>query len=271
MASIFDHRDYKVFLKSKSAEHGLRSGFKSGLAKACGCNNAYISSVLGGKAHLSLEQAERAAGHLHFSPNETHFLLLLVQHARSGTLSLRRYFAGQIELILDDKLNVQRRLGAKDKLSAPNQARYYSSWIYGALHVAVSVPRLACSTKVLADYFNLPPATVRDALDFLIGCGLVTENERGYAIGPRHIHLGRNSEYINRHHTNWRMMVLRSFESDTQQNFNYSSVVTLSREDAFKVREILLSAVKQSSDLILQSPEEEVYAMAADFVKLGRD
>ena len=82
---------------------------------------------------------------------------------------------------------------------------------------------------------------------------------------------GLNMPHALRHHANWRMMVLRTFESDNQQNFNYSSVVTLSREDAFKVREILLSAVKQSSDLILNSPEEEVYVMAVDFVKLGRN
>jgi hypothetical protein len=46
--------------------------------------------------------------------------------------------------------------------------------------------------------------------------------------------------------------------------------VTLSREDAYKVREILLTSIKSSADLITKSPEEEVFALNVDFIPLGR-
>src|SRR5262249_50878325 len=104
----------------------------------------------------------------------------------------------------------------------------------------------------------------------LVACGLAVRSGSGFAIGPRHVHLGKDSENIQKHHSNWRMRALRSFEEERDENLNYSSAVVLSREDAFKVREILLRAIKDSVDLILASPEEEVYALNLDFIRLGK-
>lgn len=270
MVSLFDFRDYKNYLATKSVERGLRSGFKSALARACGCNSAYISSVLGGNAHLSLEQAERACGFLQLNSEETDYVLLLVQRARAGTPSLRNYFDARIDRAIEQRLSVQKRMGIKERMSPQDQNRYYSSWTYAAIHVALSIPRLAQSTNALAKYFDLSPSTVNKVLEFLLSCGLAVEKGSGYAIGPRHIHIGKNSENIQRHHTNWRLQIIRALESECEQNLNYSSVVTLSREDAYKVREILLSSLKQSADVIMTSPEEEVYAMAVDFSLLRK-
>lgn len=270
MISLYDFRDYKNYLTTKSQEAGLRSGFKSALAEACGCNSAYISSVLRGKAQLSLEQAERACGFLQLDADDTHYVLLLVQRARAGTPSLRRYFDTQIDKMLEAKLNVQRRMGAKEKLTPQDQARYYSSWYYAAIHVALSIPTLRRSPEPLAKYFDLSLSTVQKTLDFLLSCGLAVREGAGYAIGPRHIHLGRNSENLHRHHLNWRMQVLRSLDCDRDENLNYASVVTLSQEDAFKVREILLSAIKKSADVIMESTEEDAYAMVVDFVPMRK-
>lgn len=269
MISIYEYRDYKTYLQARSQEHGLRSGFKSGMAKACGCNNAYISSVLGGKANLSLEQADAVSAYLNLSREEAHYFLLLIQRARSGTVSLRSYFDSQIDQLLDEKLHVQRRLGGKEQLTKEDQSKYYSSWMYAAVHVALSVPRLGRSSEALAAYFDLPLTTIHNVLEFLESAGLAVRERGGYTIGPRHIHLGNDSENIQRHHYNWRLHAIRSFERETDQNLNYSSAVTLSREDAYKVREILLSAIKNSVDLIIASPEEDVFALTVDFMSLG--
>ena len=270
MLSIYNYRDYKTYLVDLSKEKGARSGFKSRLAEAARCNSAYISAVLGDKAHLSLEQAQNIGHHLELSNEESHFFLLLVQKARSGTSALANYFEKQLELVLQTKLNVQRRMGAKENLNPEDQARYYSSWMYAAIHVALSVPRLARSPETLAKYFEMPLARVREVLDFLVTTGLAQVHGQKYTIGQRHIHLGKNSNNILRHHSNWRLFALRALEESKEEDLNYSSAVVLSREDAYRVREILLSAVKKSVDLILDSPEEEIFALNLDFVSLGR-
>ncbi len=270
MPSIYDYRDYKTFLLDISKEKGARSGFKSALARACGCNNAYISTVLRGGAHLSLEQAERIGNHLLLSIDESHYFLLLVQRARAGTRPLKAYFDDQIDAVLKGKLNVQKRLGAKEELSAKDQAQYYSSWIYASVHVALSIPQLAKSPESLAAYFNLSAARVKNVLEFLLRTGMAVMVNGKYGIGPRHIHLGKNSSLISRHHSNWRLCALRLIEEENEQNLNYSSVVVLSKDDAFKVREILLSSVKTSIDLIMKSPEEDVFVLNVDFIALGK-
>jgi hypothetical protein len=59
-------------------------------------------------------------------------------------------------------------------------------------------------------------------------------------------------------------------ETDEEQDLHYSSAVTLSRDDAFKIREILLSAIKNSVDHIVKSPEEDVFALIVDFIGLSQ-
>jgi uncharacterized protein (TIGR02147 family) len=269
--SVYEHSDYKNFLKARSGALGQRSGFKSGLARACGCNNAYVSSVFADGANLSLEQAERACPYLQLDPDESHYFLLLVQKARAGTVSLASYFERLVGEMRERKLNVQGRLGARERLSQAQQARYYSSWIYSALHVALSVPRLARSVETLAAYFDLTLPAVNEALEFLLETGLARRSPNGgFEIGNKHIHLGKNSENIQRHHGNWRLQSLRAFERRSERALHYSSVVTLSREDAERVREILLKSIKSTADVILSSPEEEVFVLDLDFFPLGK-
>jgi len=270
MKALYEYRDYKDYLRDESERRGQRSGFKSGLAQASRCNNAYVSAVLKGKAHFSLEQAERLCRFLGFSEEESHYFLLLVQRGRAGTTALQLYFDQQIHVLKEQNLNVQKRLGVKDRLSKQDQSQYYSSWMYAAIHVALSVPRLNRSPEVLAQYFNLPLGTVKKVLDFLLAVGLGVRQGGTYAIGSRHIHLGNDSENIIRHHSNWRQQVMRCLElRSSERGLNYSSAVALSREDALKVREILLQAVKSSVETILKSPEEEVFLLSADFMPIG--
>lgn len=271
MKAIYEFRDYKVYLNALAAEKGQRSGFKSALAKACGCNNAYVSSVLNASAHFSLEQTELICSELKLSAAESHYLLLLVQRARAGTSRLVRYFDRQIEEVLEQNLNVKKRLAVKATLGREEQTQYYSSWIYAAIHVATSVPRLNGSAEKIAEYLDLPLANVREVLSFLETSGLVARGKGGYKPTDKHIHLGLDSVNLNRHHANWRLRALRDLDGNgSEQNLHYSSAVSLSREDSFRVREILLSALKSASEVIMASPEEDIFALNIDFMPLEK-
>ena len=94
LKAIFEYTDYKAFLESwiASRPQGGR-GIKSKMAQAMRCQLAYLSQVLNGPAHLSLEQAEALNGILDHSHEEGDFFLLLLQRARAGTPGLRKHFA----------------------------------------------------------------------------------------------------------------------------------------------------------------------------------
>ena len=59
---------------------------------------------------------KRFLGH---ATDEAHYFLLLIQHERAGTPSLRRYFSEQIEqvhlkrLVLKERVGVSKTLGVK--------------------------------------------------------------------------------------------------------------------------------------------------------------
>lgn len=267
--SIFEFTHYKIYLEAKTGASGTRKGVKAAMAKVVNCQPTYISQVLHGNAHLSLEQAEVLNGFFSHSHDEGIFFLLLVQKDRAGTKNLRNFFQEQIEEVLKKRLVLTKRLGAKETLSEVHQATYYSSWIYAALHIALTIPELR-TRDALSGYFNLPVRRITEALDFLISTGLIRATEKGYEVTSAQIRLGNDSKNILKHHTNWRLQAAESLDREQLTDMHYSGVVSLSRVDVVKIKNILLEAVKESQVLIKDSKEEELCAVAIDFFSLKK-
>ena len=56
---IFDFKDYKLYLAKVEERRPLKGrGFRAELARIMGCQTAYVSQVLNGRANFSLEQAQ---------------------------------------------------------------------------------------------------------------------------------------------------------------------------------------------------------------------
>ena len=80
----------------------------------------------------------------------------------------------------------------------------------------------------------------------------------------RSLHLDKKSEHVIRHHTNWRLQSVRALEHDTPNDFHYSSVVTMSKKDLPRVREILIGAIEEIRGVIRESGDEVVYSYLLD-------
>jgi len=267
--SIFDYQDYKTFLNDIM---GLKPrGHRSRLAEALRCHTAYITLVLSGNAHLSLEQAELANQFLGHSEEESHFFILLVQLGRAGTTSLQNYFQNQLKAVSNKRLELKNRLQFKKTLSAEDQSIYYSSWHYAAVHILLSIPALR-TKDALAHYLRLPSKKIAEVLDFLVKAGLVeTKDDQSYVIGTTHIHLPHDSPMISKHHSNWRMRAIESFDSEALTDLHYSSVVTMSKKDGAKIRAILIKAIEDVRSVVKDSPEEEGFCYTLDLFPLRRD
>lgn len=61
-----------------------------------------------GEADLSLEQTDSAGKYLGLSQDKNSFFLLLVQHARAGTQSLRAHFKRNIVSAQEERLILQK-------------------------------------------------------------------------------------------------------------------------------------------------------------------
>jgi len=269
MPEIFSYQDYKIYLTELiSARPQGGRGMRTGMAHAMNCQTAYISQVLNGLAHFSLEQGERLNRFLGHTDEESHYFLLLVQYVRAGTRQLKSYFFRQMGQVRKDRLVLKTRLEVKESLSERDQVTYYSAWYYSVVHVMLSIAEFQDKEAICA-YLGLPLQQVSNILDFLVSVGLAEHEGGKYSIGQNRIHLGNDSPLVSKHHTNWRIRAIDSLDRHVDENLHYSSVVTLSREDVDRIKSVLVGQIQDVKSIVKESEEEEVYSYCLDFFQVS--
>jgi uncharacterized protein (TIGR02147 family) len=266
---IFEFRSYKDFLHSRVGPPKSRHGLRIAMAKKLRCQPTYVSQVLNGRAHLSLEQGEALSDFFGLTSDQRHYFLLLIQWERAGTPSLASYFKEQLEEIKTRRLILTARLGGENKLSKEHQSIYYSSWHYAAIHMALTIPQLR-SPRALAKALGLSLKRVSEVAEFLCSAGLAQKKGELLETGTNQIRLGKESHNILKHHTNWRHQAIDSLDRETLADLHYSGVVTLSREDVLKLKNRILEFIQESVKTVRESKEEELYCLAVDFFSLLR-
>jgi uncharacterized protein (TIGR02147 family) len=270
MKDIFDVNSYKTYLRDAFGGTKRRTGQRSRAALAIGCQTGYLSQVLNDKAQLSIEQALEMSRFLGHSADETEMFLLLVQHERAGTKSLREHLEVQKRALIDRRLIIKNRLKIAETLSPADQTTYYSVWYYSCIHVMLSIASLR-TKEAIAQYLNLPLPTVATVLEFLTSRGLARIDDHGlFQIGPRHIHLGYDSDNIRKHHTNWRIRAIDSLDQLANDDLHYSVVVSLSRNDVRRLKDRLIETIQENLKTVQASGEEALYCQTIDLFEIQR-
>lgn len=263
--SIFDFQDYKRYLKAwiESQTKGGR-GVRSHMAQAVGCQVAYVSQILNGHLHLSVEQAVRVNKFMAHSKDEGNFFLLLVQLARAGDKETRAHFQELLEAELAKRLVLTRRLGMAQGIRPEDQVTYYSAWFYSAAHILVTIP--AFQTKAaIAQKLGLTREQCAEILDFLARTGLVEQKGDRFLPGISQIHLDQNSRLTALSHSNWRVRVLGALDSPKESDLHYTGVFSLSSADAFKLKAIMLKQIEEVLGVVKPSKEEQLGIFCLDF------
>lgn len=266
--SVFDFLDYKTYLTAWIEQRpGKGRGEKSRIAESALCHAAYVSQVLQGSAHFTLEQSALISHYLGHNLEEENFFLLLIQLARAGNEKLRQHFQRQIRHIQEKRLTLKNRLSFHASLSEENQAIFYSTWYHTAIHVLLTIPKYRDRDSI-AKYLALPRETVSEALSFLVACGLAKDKGGVYIVGPVNVHLGEGSPMLAKHHQNWRLQAIRSLERPNANELHYSSVATASEKDIPKIRAVLVRAIEEARMIIKPSPEEQLFCYSLDLFKI---
>ena len=266
---VFDYTHYKDYLKAAlEARSREERGIRTRLAEAINCHTGYVSQVLNGNAHFSLEQSDLITRFLELNKDESAYLLLMVQFDRAGTKSLQDHFQNQMKEMVKKNLVLKNRLDFQKSLSREDQATFYSAWYYGAIHVLVTVPGVN-TPKAISQYLNLPLNKVNEVLTFLQKVGLIVEKEGRLVIGPSHIHLEDDSPMISKHHSNWRMKAINAMDEVHVHDLHYSSVITCSEEDSVKIKSVLVKAIEEVRAIVRPSKEEGAFAYCLDFFGLN--
>lgn len=267
---VFEFRDYKSFLKAfiKEQPRGGR-GVRMAMARAAGCPVSHVSQILTGKSHLSFEQAEGLNAFFGHTQEQSNFFFLLIQMARAGTPALRDRLHKQMQSILEKRLVLKERLGVKQSISEADQATFYSSWLYGAVHVLLTIPEFQ-SVQMVAQKLRLSMTRANEIVEFLQSIGLVTSTPDGrIVVGTTRIHLGSDSPLIAKFHTNWRIKSIQSLEKENfKEDLHYSSAITVSKADALMLKESLIKKIEEVKTVIRDSPAEELHCFSLDFFSL---
>ncbi|MDB2447380.1 TIGR02147 family protein [bacterium] len=266
--SVFDFEDYKKFVveKLKDGPNNGR-GLRRKLAEKIGCQAAYVSHVLVGYKHFSLEQAEAIARYFKFRNDETEFFLTLVEHNKAGTIQLKNFLKRQLKAKRESHQKIKNRVGIKTEISPEDQAMYYSSWHYQAVRMALTLPNTN-TTEAISQKLNVPIERINEVLGFLLSRSLIKEDHGRYVSTELTIHLGNDSPLISKLHTNWRIHTLKNLDRKNEEDFHYSGAVTLSEGDFHKVRETLMDALVKSHNTIKPSSSERLCVLALDFYEM---
>lgn len=262
--TIFDYQDYKSYLFDliNSQPKGGR-GLRSKLAEAAGCQVAYISQILNGHLHLSIEQAMKVNRYFAHSKDESHFFLLLVQYARAGDNDTRSYFKEQLEKELAHRLVLTKRLGLAQGISAEDQVTYYSAWYYSAAHILVTIPAYQTKNAIAAKLGISLESTI-EILDFLTRTGLINQTGDHFTPGTTQIHLDQKSKLTARSHANWRMRTLNSLDSPKSSDVHYTGVFSLSNSDVLKIKSMLIKHIEEVVGVVKESKEEQLSIFCLD-------
>lgn len=266
---IYEYTNYRSYLLDWAADRPKQGrGFRASLARTISCPISHISQVLSGKTHFTFEQAEEVNSFLGHTAEQAEYFLLLVQFSRAGTMNLRKRVEAQLKKIQDQRFFLKERLEVKTSLSREDQATFYSSWLYAATHILLTIKDYQ-SKEAIAKYFGISIGKTTEILELLTSLKLVQREQGNYKVGTARIHLSQDSPMIAKHHINWRLQAIQSLEREGFVNsLHYSSVVSISREDVAKIKSLLVKSIESVKEIIKFSKEEELHSFSLDFFKV---
>jgi uncharacterized protein (TIGR02147 family) len=263
-ASVFEFECYKKYLETRLSGKGRKAEF----SQRIGCQPSFLSQVLRGKPSLSLEQGVLANDYFQHSTAEGRHFLSLLQFERAGSTRLRAHFQTELKASLAEQRKLAQRVGPARELSDSARATYYSSWIYGAIHVLASIPESGDQREILCRRAGLTPAELDKVMRFLKAHGLMNiEGGRATPTQAR-IHLPATDPQVLNHHRNFRARSLQEVQQPKEDSLHYSLLMAISRADGLRIRDLILRLVENTDKIIRPSPEETAFQLNFDFFEV---
>lgn len=267
MSSVFEYQNHFLYLESRLDPRVSKRGIKIKLANFLRVTPGYISQVLSGKLCLTLEQADSANSFLEHSIDEGSFFLLLVSRDRAGTISLKQYYTSQINTLLKNRIRVSSHLEKKLELSPLAQSIYYSSWLYPAIHVAITIPEYQKISELLK-FFNISKSNLLKILEFLEKNGLIIKNGEEIVPTQNWVRIDRQSPFFNQTQKLWRELTIRSLDQFDESSLHYSGIFSIDTKTADLVRKNFLTIIKSSVSQFQVAKEEHLQVLCLDFFKV---
>ena len=262
--TLFDYQNYKAYINDRIKNSPSKGrGLKQKMAEFLNCQTAFVSQVLNNEPNFSLEQGAKLNKFFSHTKEESKFFILLLQYERAGSFDLKEFFKSEMGDILEKRSDLKNRIHIKNSLRPVDQQVYYSNWLYSCIHMMVAIPEFK-TAQAISKQLNIPREKIIEILQFLEETGLIQKIANHYEIGVTKIHLTKDSPQIQRHHTNWRMQAIRAIDINDSSDLHYSTVVSMSKSDLPRIKEILIKGIEQCREVIKDSKEESIQSICID-------
>jgi uncharacterized protein (TIGR02147 family) len=265
--SVFDCEDYRLFLKARAEQGSAQRGYKQRLARAASCQPSFLSQVFSLRADLSRDHAADIAPELGLDESEEEYFVLLVDLARASSPRLKDAIRRRLARLKKARLQPSARVAAKKMRDGSFNALYYSSWYWAAIHMLTFIPQDR-TLPAIAQRLQLPAAVVERCLARLESEGLVARKGTEWVSSGDNVHLPTDSPFNEINHSHWRLKALADVQKKDPASIHYSSVFTVSRKDLDRLRELVISQLMQSRQLIVESPSEELCCLSVDLFRV---
>lgn len=266
MSDIFNIGAYQDVIKFQIERNPVSKGAKTRLAETAGVQPAYLSQVLAGTTHLSLDQAANMAEHWDFSDSETDYFLDLVALARAGSSYLKKR--------LNKKLNALRETANQNPFLTDSKgldwelaSTYYSDPIFSAIHLILRIEKFQ-NIDALAGHLSKDKQQVRALLNKMLKQGLVMHSLDKWLPVDRNLHAEPDSIFAKMHHRNWHIKSIDQLTSPTPEDLFYTAVHTLSEEDFLKIKEVMLASIRKARKIVAPSADETGAALSISWFKI---
>jgi uncharacterized protein (TIGR02147 family) len=262
MTDIFSYNDYKKLLLALIND-SASSKFRPALIAAMGCQKSFFSQVLNGSIHLTPDHAARAVEFLGFDDNSAEYFMNLVNLARAGSPVLKARIRKKLESLRSSAIQPSERLKWPSIKEIERQSTYYSSYLYSAVHMLVSIKQFQ-SVEAISERLNVPPRRIQEILHWLQRAKLISKTSSGFEVIEYGLHLSADSPLIETHHMQWRSRAQIDVQRADKASTHYSAVFAMSHEDFAELRSLAMNFIQSCAKKIAPSPPEEVYALCLD-------
>lgn len=268
MSLPFSETEYRSVIRKWVAErpHKGRGEMKI-IADLLSIPTSVWSQMLSGSREMNEDQAFLVSDYFGFADLEREYFLCLVQIERAAHHVYKSHLKQKLAALKEQSSNLSKRLKYEKVLDEKSQAEFYSSWIYAAVSLFCGIGTGKKLEEIITE-FSLERERAIHVVNFLLSVGLLILENGLYKEGTVSTFVDRNSPYVSKHHTNWRIRAIEKTSNLKPTDFMYTSPMSLSQKDFEYLREKMANVVKEVSERVRDSKSEVVACFNLDFFKM---
>lgn len=197
---------------------------------------------------------------------EVHFFLIIFHYEKASTQKLIFHYQQQIHKVLKYKAEIQSRVYSDQQIDFTKQMRFFSEWLYIAIFTVVQIPDFR-NYKKIAEKLHLSEDIILKSINWMTEQGFLKQEKGQLMPTSQRIHLSNESLFIDQHHRNWRNEAIRSLNRKAESDLHYSGSISISQDDYFKVRELLLQSISNVEKILKPSKDEDLIGICIDLFK----